>query len=174
MDCSRPPQSPLRAQLAGCMGAEPRICRSARRMSTSCMIDGSVAGVVISSRTDSDGQGRSSGSVKSIAPKCHTRPRRSAAPATLQFIVRDLLTAMTIDSDCDFSRRGAGGRPSQRACQLIGQGYQHVERRRHPRVFRVPQTGALRVVTSLFRRSSSETWFSFRSAPKSSLSRPQP
>jgi len=50
-------------------------------------------------------------------------PRRMAQ----QFIVRDLLTAMDIDSDCDFSRRGAGGEKAliKEVCRLIGQGYQH-------------------------------------------------
>jgi hypothetical protein len=52
-------------------------------------------------------------------------PRRMAQ----QFIVRDLLTAMDVDSDCDYSRRGAGGEKAfiRTICRLIGEGCPHWE-----------------------------------------------
>jgi len=45
--------------------------------------DEHVAGVGISSRTDSDRQGRNLDSVKSVAPECDKSPRGSAAPVAL-------------------------------------------------------------------------------------------
>ena len=50
-------------------------------------------------------------------------PRRMAQ----QFIVRDLLTAVGVDNEFDFARRGAGGEKAliREVCQRIEAGYRH-------------------------------------------------